>query len=578
MFGNLVVGLGLNSKKFNQGLDQSQSKLGSFAGFIRGGLAAAVVGFTALAASATVGAGLQMVTSAEQAEVAFTTMLGSAEQAKSLLGEIEAFAASTPFQLQGLKESAQQLLAFGFAGDSIMGHMKTLGDLAAGTQKPLADFVDIFGKVKATGVAALGDINRLADRGVPIYQALAETMGKPQSAIKTLASTGKIGLGEIQTALESVVQEGGLFENAMEKQSQTLGGIWSTLKDNALFVLGDISQAFVDGLDLKGSLTGTIDFVQSFREGLQSVLPFVQQYARNIKAYAGMLIEFAGLIKDSFVSAFSYLVGETGNSFADMTTAGVSFLVALEYGFTNWKDVAGLAITWVELKAVAFFGEVSHFFTGVLPAALNWFSDSWSSTFYTAFDLVSTIFIKIGQNIRTIMKSVWEYIASGGEKSLTLAWTPLTEGFHNSMKELKIPDRVKSDLEKQLENQFSSVKSEVGQGYQELLQERMQLFKPPEVGKTPEQGDRKKTSGGDEDGKKGKAGTSSFGAALKFSRDAVSSIIRNVNQGKQGVDEQILKAQKEQVKEQKKQTKATNELKEIMKQNQGDAAMVGMNF
>ena len=300
VIGTLVAKLNMDSRGFTKGSKRAKSDMGRLQKASMGVSLAVVAAGAAVAAGAVAAAklGLGLVSSAEQAEVAFTTMLGSASKAMKMLKDLKEFAASTPFQLGELRDSARQLLAFGVAGDDILPMMKTLGDLAAGTQKPIGDFVDIFGKVKATGVASLGDINRLADRGVPIYDALAKQMGVTAGEIKSLASTGKIGLAEIQGALESVVQSGGLFENAMEKQSKTLAGIWSTLKDNVLFVIKDIAQALVDGFDLKGLLKDGIGFIQSLKSGITSILPFITQFASGARASLIMLIEFAGMIKD----------------------------------------------------------------------------------------------------------------------------------------------------------------------------------------------------------------------------------------------------------------------------------------
>lgn len=510
MFGNLVVGLGLNSRKFNKGLDQSQSKLGSFAGFVRGGLATAVAGFTALAASATVGAGLSMVTSAEQAEVAFTTMLGSAERAKSLLGEIESFAASTPFQLQGLKESAQQLLAFGVEGDQVMGLMKTLGDLAAGTQKPLADFVDIYGKVKASGVAALGDVNRLADRGVPIYQALAKVMGKPQGEIRKLASTGKIGLGEIQSALESVVQEGGLFENAMEKQSKTLGGIWSTLKDNALFILKDVAQAFTDGFDLKGSLSGVIGFLQGVRSALKPVLAFTTQMIKTARAAFSGIFSFLTKGIGEIIGYFWDMLGTSDSTFQSIQLGIVKFLATVEFGFSNMGKIFTLQMKKMELAGLKTFNKLR-----------GWFGNGG--------------------------------IVSPGEQKLENEIKQLDQGLRKGLNDL-IKQRV-------LEFQVATGQKKA----------------PGEPGKLA-RGDNQKVAPDLPGESSGKSSGGSFGAALKFSRDAVSSIIRNVNQSSQNVNVQILKAQQQQVKEDKKQTKALTDVKNILKNNPQEAAAVGLNF
>jgi len=62
----------------------------------------------------------------EQARIAFTTMLGSAEQADIKLKELSAFAAKTPFELTGIRQNAKQLLAMGIASDDLLPTLKSL--------------------------------------------------------------------------------------------------------------------------------------------------------------------------------------------------------------------------------------------------------------------------------------------------------------------------------------------------------------------------------------------------------------------------------------------------------------------
>ena len=52
----------------------------------------------------------------EQLQVAFTTMLGSAEKANTLIKELSDFSASTPFQMPEVVGAGKQLLAFGVSG------------------------------------------------------------------------------------------------------------------------------------------------------------------------------------------------------------------------------------------------------------------------------------------------------------------------------------------------------------------------------------------------------------------------------------------------------------------------------
>lgn len=338
MMGNLVVKLGLNSRNFTRGLDQSQARLQKFSFGVKNIALKVAAAVAAVAGSAGIGLGAKLVAEAEQAEVAFTTMLGSARKARKMLDDLKNFAASTPFQLGDLRDAARQLLAFGFAGDEIMGHMKTLGDIAAGTQKPIADFVDIVGKVKATGIASLGDVNRLADRGVPIYQELAKVMGVAAEEVKTLVSTGKVGLPEIQKSLENVVSSGGLFENSMEKQSKTMSGLWSTLKDNILFIIKDLAQAFSDGFDVKGLLTDAIEGVQSLGRGIKAISPFLVQMAKVWGAIFRNIIRTIGNIYSGFKAVFEFIESKTG-IFKTMRDLITSMMVILQFMHDNWEKL-----------------------------------------------------------------------------------------------------------------------------------------------------------------------------------------------------------------------------------------------
>ena len=68
----------------------------------------------------------------EQAEIAFKTMLGSAEEAQTFLEKMWDFAKATPFSYEGVQEAAKQMLAYGFAAEQIPEMLWAIGDAAAG--------------------------------------------------------------------------------------------------------------------------------------------------------------------------------------------------------------------------------------------------------------------------------------------------------------------------------------------------------------------------------------------------------------------------------------------------------------
>lgn len=85
----------------------------------------------AAATAGVLGFALQTASAAETTEVSFTTMLGSAEAANDMMGQLADFAAHTPFELSGLQTATRQLLAYGFTAEDIIPMLTNVGDATA---------------------------------------------------------------------------------------------------------------------------------------------------------------------------------------------------------------------------------------------------------------------------------------------------------------------------------------------------------------------------------------------------------------------------------------------------------------
>ncbi|MFB9862384.1 tape measure protein [Rufibacter immobilis] len=197
------------------------------------------------AAGAFAGAGslFSMGMDREQTKLSFTTMMGGNEKrAESLLGNLNQFANATPFSNDEVVNSGKSLLAFGFNDSKIMPSLKSIGDVASGLKIPFGELTEIFGKAKTQGTLFGEDLNQMAGRGIPIFGELAKIMGVPEGQVKKLASESKVTFPMMEQAFSNMTSKGGLFENMMQKQSQTVGGRWSTVIGNAKTTLADFSE------------------------------------------------------------------------------------------------------------------------------------------------------------------------------------------------------------------------------------------------------------------------------------------------------------------------------------------------
>lgn len=275
--------------------DTTQAEKGQSAfGKTMGGVAVAgklVAGAALAAGTAIAGAGVLGIKSAgdfEQSRIAFEVMLGSADKARKMMGEIADFAKSTPFELPEVVAGSKQLLAFGVAQENILPTMRRLGDIAAGVGVPVGQLTNVFGQVKVAGRLMGQDLLQFTNAGVPMIEALSKVMGKPQEEIKKLVEQGKVGFPEVEKAIMSLTDNGGKFGGMMEKQSQSFSGVVSNIKDG----FGQILRSAV-GISKEGDIVegGIFDRV---KDAAMKMMPVVQKVAEEIGPAVMRGFEMAG--------------------------------------------------------------------------------------------------------------------------------------------------------------------------------------------------------------------------------------------------------------------------------------------
>lgn len=247
------------------------NSFGKLAGAVGVGTLAAQ-GFSK-ALDAVVNAGksaIKQAASFEQTRIGLENMLGSADKARALLGDISKFAAETPFEFPELAQATRQLVAFGFNAEDAFGTMKQLGDVSAAVGAPINDLAYLMGTLRTQGRAFTVDIRQFAQRGIPIYEYLAKVLKTNEQAIAGMIEAGKIGFPEVQKAFEMMTAEGGKFHGTMAKQSKSLDGLFSTLKDT----FGQLGRELV-GITTEGDIVAgsVFDRLRNATAGLIEALP-----------------------------------------------------------------------------------------------------------------------------------------------------------------------------------------------------------------------------------------------------------------------------------------------------------------
>ena len=168
----------------------------------------------------------------EQTVTSLNVLLGSYEKAQKLTDNLVELAAKTPLVTSDLTQGAKQLLAANVALEDIEGTLEMLGDVAMGSSETFESLVSAYAKIQTSGRAQLRNIYSFTTAGVPLIDALVDSLNVSTEEFYKLSRAGQITSKDVEKALTSLTEEGGRFADMMDRQSKTYTGLLSTVKDN----------------------------------------------------------------------------------------------------------------------------------------------------------------------------------------------------------------------------------------------------------------------------------------------------------------------------------------------------------
>lgn len=293
-YGNFVADAKRASSSLNE-LNTSASTAASGMRLLSGAIA--TLGLGKLATSA-----LKASSDFQQAEIAFTTLLGSAQEAGQYLKDLQDFAARTPFELPGLLSSTRMLMAMGFEAGQTIPMLTAIGDAVAalgGGEERIQRITLALGQMRAKGKVSGEEMRQLAEAGIPAWEYLAQAAGKSTAEMMKLGENGAI---PAEAAIQALIQgmENGIgtargFAGSMEAQSKTMAGLKSTLIDTVRNAWTAGFKPYVEG-NIGPSIEKLIPKVESFVNIFIKGLTFVVQ---NLSAFASAV---ASVLKPAFDS------------------------------------------------------------------------------------------------------------------------------------------------------------------------------------------------------------------------------------------------------------------------------------
>lgn len=348
-FKQAVQGLADQVKRESKGMATNLSTIGNGLSNFGNIMTMGVTVPLAAAAGAAAKFSFDTIAAAEQASIAFETMLGP-QKARSMLEDLADFAANTPFELQGLESSTQKLIAMGFEAEECIPLLTSIGDAASGLgagQAGIDQITRALGQMNAKGKVSAEEMMQLTETGIPAWQYLADVISNGD--IPTAMQMVTNGVVDADTAIQAL-QDGMNrdFGGMMSKQAQTLTGVLSNMADAVQKPLMAIKDT--DGYkDLTAALSDLTDslgpFVESLMPHLESVL---KSGANDVKVFAGALDSFSNMSEENQAGVLQFVLALAGVGPA-AKVAGAGFNVAgSAVGFLTKEitDADGKTTTW----------------------------------------------------------------------------------------------------------------------------------------------------------------------------------------------------------------------------------------
>lgn len=221
---------------------------------------------TAAGAAALAIKSVKLAAEAEQTAISFEVMTGSVQVAKNMLGDLRDMAKKTPFEFRDLTKATQTMLQFGIAQDTVLKDLGTLSNVASGNAEKLGLISLAYGQISANGRLMGQDLLQLVNAGFNPLQEISKKTGESMTELRDRMSRGEIGFEEVRQAFIDATSAGGRFFKMNERQSQTLIGKWSALKDEVTVAMIKVGDSIAKNLDLKEVIGGITQMAGTFED------------------------------------------------------------------------------------------------------------------------------------------------------------------------------------------------------------------------------------------------------------------------------------------------------------------------
>ena len=377
------------SKKATSGIKGFADKCNKMTGAL-GAIAAVQLGsvFTGMAGGIlNMGiASLQAAAQMRQYEIAFQTMLKSAEAGTQMLRDLQQFAAETPFDVPGVVSAGQQLMAFGFKAEEIIPMLTNLGDAASGLglgTEGVSRLAYALGQMQTSGKLNAQDMMQLTSAGISAWDMLAQAAGKTVAEMKDLCSKGAIdSKAAVQTIVAGMNDQ---FGGMMAKTSDEVAGLLANIEETAGNTSAAVGKYLTEAFNIKGILKDVSDRLGEFQQKMQTATEQGKSLGDVIKecvpapviAALGAFAVVLGVVAVAAVAAIGAAIGLSAAAVGIAAAVGAAIALVITY-WDEIVDAVNIAVQAILDTVVIIGTAITEAILGVVNWIVGAIGDMWA--------------------------------------------------------------------------------------------------------------------------------------------------------------------------------------------------------
>ena len=294
----------------------------------------------------------------EDLQLALNAVFGGVDEGAAAFERVKAIAGKLPLDIDLITSAFTQLKGAGIKPTEEL--LLSFSDAASVSTDKVGAFrssIDLFTRTMQGGLG-LEELQRLQDRGLPVFDVLNEKLGITRLEVSNLGKTAE-GAKQIRDALFEGFDErfGGATEIALQSLSTRFSNFGDAMKKAAVAFGGKGKGGFLDGLaDATGGLT---DFIGKNEDLLAGMGRLLGQGLNLVIDAFGLLFDAIRVVVDIVTSTVDAFISMK-NTLVEVANGVVEFKNKVTGKFTEMKDEAIDSAKGLYEGVTGWFSETEH--------------------------------------------------------------------------------------------------------------------------------------------------------------------------------------------------------------------------